>query len=87
MKKFSKLKILYEIGCLQRKFDGNEFKKSKLLHIRSYVILFFALTAPFKYFLCIFFPQHDKIQLYIGNSYNYLGTNSRFLMGIIGKLS
>ena len=87
MKKFSKLTVFYRIGFLQRKFDGNEFKKSKPLHIRSYLILFFLITASSKYFLCIFFPQNDKIQLYIGNTYNYLGTNSRLLIGIIGKSS
>ena len=87
MKKFSKLTIFYQIGCLQRKFDGNEFRKSKLLYIRSYLIIFLSITTPFKIFLSLFFPQRDKIQLYIGSGYNYLGPNSRIFMGIVGMIS
>ena len=87
MKKFSKLTILYQIGCLQRKFDGKEFRKSKLLYIRSYLIIFLSATMPLKLLISLYFPQRDKMQLYIGNLYNYMGPNSRIFMGIVGKLS
>ena len=87
MKKFSKLRVLYQIGFLQQKFDGNEFRKSTPLLIRSYLILLCAITGPLKYYLGTLFPQNDKRQFYLGNLYDYLGSNSRSLMGVVGKLS
>ena len=86
MKKYSKLKLFYQLGFLQRKFDGNEFKDSILCRLKSYLVLLFALLTPIKFSMGIFFAQDDKIQLYIGNLYNYLDYKSRIVIFFIGKL-
>ena len=66
MAKFRKLTILEQIGFIQNKFDGVQFKRSFTLCIRSYLSCIVFNSYLLKMSFSLFFDQKDVKQLYIG---------------------
>ena len=87
MAKYVKLKIFQTLGFLRQKFDGKEFRKSKVLYVKSFFIIFLTISASFKFTLSVFFEREDVRQLYIGSFVNFLSNTLRLMYGLLGKLN
>src|SRR5688500_8728599 len=71
-KKFSKLRFLQNLGFLSRKFNNSTFQFEPSWSLRL-LFLFSVVMKPaylLKLLISCYFPQTDKMQLYIGNVFN-----------------
>ena len=79
MKKFSKLKFLEIMGFLNDHFNQEtlQFERSFSVRLRTFLIVFFKVVMPLKFFVSLFFPKESAAQLYVGNMFNYLPGKTR----------
>ena len=87
MAKYDKLKIFQTLGLLRQNFDGKEFRKSKVLYVKSFFIIFLTISVSFKVTLSVFFEREDVRQLYIGSLFNFLSNSLRLMYSLIAKFN
>ena len=81
-KKFSKLKLLQNIGLLCREYNAitEEFEPSWTLRLVAFLCLLSKCLLAFKLVGSYFFPRSHIIQLYLGSLFNYLPDQAKFMM-------
>ena len=65
---FSKVRLFYFVGLLDKRYDfqNNNFENSLLLRLNFYLTILAKVWFTIKFFLSSKFPKTSIIQLYIG---------------------
>lgn len=84
--KFSKASLFQMIGLLDRTFNYEtlKFERSLSLRLWCYFSLISKVIFGVKLFISYYFPKTDPIQLVIGSFFNYLPSDIKYFLGLVG---